>query len=266
MRKNLNDFYVYEHTKLTDGLIFYVGKGRSYRAYHGFAHRNKHWCNIVKKHGHSVRFVVTCVDEELALLAEIERIDQLKSIGFSLCNMTNGGDGLSGYSPTEETRQKMSQNNAMKNPEIRKKISEKLKNRLISQHQRDQISKTLKASYEQARAMYVPKPEKKKQKFVPPPMIGEKNHSKRPEVREKISKALKGRVFTEEHKKKLSAWERDEEFKRKLSENTSAKRQEVREKMSIAAKNRKIVTCPHCGKTGSTNMTRYHFDNCKDKI
>lgn len=27
-----------------------------------------------------------------------------------------------------------------------------------------------------------------------------------------------------------------------------------------------IVTCPHCGRTGGkSNMTRYHFDNCKNK-
>lgn len=29
----------------------------------------------------------------------------------------------------------------------------------------------------------------------------------------------------------------------------------------------KIVTCPHCGKSGGTpGLTRYHFDNCKFKI
>jgi hypothetical protein len=25
------------------------------------------------------------------------------------------------------------------------------------------------------------------------------------------------------------------------------------------------ITCPHCGKTGGSVMTRYHFDNCKKK-
>ena len=29
---------------------------------------------------------------------------------------------------------------------------------------------------------------------------------------------------------------------------------------------KKITTCPHCGKSGGAgNMTRYHFDNCKEK-
>lgn len=36
-------------------------------------------------------------------------------------------------------------------------------------------------------------------------------------------------------------------------------------KMSLSAKNRKTIECPHCGKAGTTNMTRWHFDNCKQK-
>ena len=26
---------------------------------------------------------------------------------------------------------------------------------------------------------------------------------------------------------------------------------------------REVLTCPHCGKRGTQNMTRWHFDNCK---
>ena len=29
---------------------------------------------------------------------------------------------------------------------------------------------------------------------------------------------------------------------------------------------RKKSICPHCGKEGATNMKRYHFDKCKNKI
>lgn len=55
------------------------------------------------------------------------------------------------------------------------------------------------------------------------------------EVKNKISNTLKGREFTDEHKEKLSQ----------------------------ANKNRKVLTCPHCGKSSTHNMKRYHFDNCK---
>jgi hypothetical protein len=102
------DFYVYEHIRKTDGSVFYVGKGFGGRALRK-TNRNKHWHNIVNKHGFDVRFVVKDVDEELSLLVEIERIDQLKKLGAKLCNQTNGGEGVTGYVATAETRQKLSE-------------------------------------------------------------------------------------------------------------------------------------------------------------
>jgi len=54
-----------------------------------------------------------------------------------------------------------------------------------------------------------------------------------------IPKSLGGRVFSEEHKKKLS----------------------------LHRKNLPIVCCPHCLKKGNKgNMTRWHFNNCKHKL
>ncbi len=44
--------------------------------------------------------------------------------------------------------------------------------------------------------------------------------------------------------------------------------EEAKAKMRKAAKNRtyQIQTCPHCNKAGvSPVITRFHFDNCKDK-
>ena len=62
------------------------------------------------------------------------------------------------------------------------------------------------------------------------------------EHREKIKLAQIGRVFTEEHKNKL-----------RLA------------KIGTTRIVKKIV-CPHCNKQGGVcGMTRYHFDNCKDK-
>lgn len=58
--------------------------------------------------------------------------------------------------------------------------------------------------------------------------------------KDNLSKAGKGRIMSEEHKKKIGE----------------------------AHKGRKktIVTCPHCGRSGgNSNMKRYHFDHCKNK-
>jgi hypothetical protein len=62
------------------------------------------------------------------------------------------------------------------------------------------------------------------------------------EHREKIRLAQVGRKLTEEHKEKLRL--------AKIGETRTVK----------------IVLCPHCKKQGgASGMTRYHFDNCKDK-
>lgn len=101
------DFYVYEHLKKTNGSVFYVGKGFGSRATRK-TNRNKYWHNIVNKHGFDVRFVAKNLTEELSLLVEVERIDQLKKLNIKLCNLTNGGEGLAGYVATTETRKKLS--------------------------------------------------------------------------------------------------------------------------------------------------------------
>ena len=85
-------FYVYEHVRKDTNEIFYVGKGKGRRATAGW-NRNKHWTNIVNKTGgFTVKFLAKDSDEELAFLAEIERIDQLKRLGVKLCNIAPGGE------------------------------------------------------------------------------------------------------------------------------------------------------------------------------
>lgn len=102
------EFCAYEHTRTDTNAIFYVGKGSHRRAYSKHS-RNKHWHRVVAKaEGYSVRIIADNIDEELAFLIEIERIDQLKRIGLKLTNKTDGGEGQSGRSPTEETRRKLS--------------------------------------------------------------------------------------------------------------------------------------------------------------
>ena len=86
-------FYVYEHIRNDTNAIFYVGKGKEYRA-KSTKNRNQYWANVVNKAGgFTVNYVVKNIDEELAYLCEQERIDQLKRIGLELTNLTVGGEG-----------------------------------------------------------------------------------------------------------------------------------------------------------------------------
>ena len=117
-------FYIYEHIRPDTNAIFYVCKGKEYRA-NSTSDRNRHWNFIDKKAGgFSSKIVFSHIDEELVLLAEQERIDQLKRLGLSLCNMTNGGEGLSGFCHSVETRLKLKQI-ALKRP--KRQLSEKHK-------------------------------------------------------------------------------------------------------------------------------------------
>jgi len=98
-------FYLYEHCRPDTGVVFYVGKGTRDRL-KTIRNRNRHWHNVVNKAGgFQHQKIFEHADEELVLLAEVERIDQLKRLGFKLTNLTAGGDGCA--NPTKETRRKI---------------------------------------------------------------------------------------------------------------------------------------------------------------
>ena len=124
MNQNQNKFYVYEHIKADTKEVFYVGKGIGNRC-HKRTNRNRFWHNVVNKHGFEVKFVAKDLDEDLALLVEVERIDQLKKLNHRLCNLTGGGEGVSGLVMSAESRKKMSDSHIGKKPsqETRKKQS-----------------------------------------------------------------------------------------------------------------------------------------------
>lgn len=103
-----NDFYIYVHYRLSDNKPFYVGKGRGGRAY-SKKNRNQYWQNIVDKCGYHVEIVFENLDEETAFQCEKDTILEFKYFGYELCNLTEGGEGLSGYKFTEEQKVKISE-------------------------------------------------------------------------------------------------------------------------------------------------------------
>jgi hypothetical protein len=68
--------------------------------------------------------------------------------------------------------------------------------------------------------------------------LKENNPMKDPLIADKVSKALTGKIKSENHKENISS--------------------------SMRGLKRPQITCTHCGKSGGNNaMKRYHFDNCK---
>jgi hypothetical protein len=222
-----NRFYVYEHLRLDTGAVFYVGKGTgkrcTVRSHH---HRNEFWQRTEKKAGgFCVRMVAKDVDEELAFLVEQERISQLRTVGIRLCNMTNGGDGTSGW---------------VKTPEWKRKVGEKHKGKVISKETRAKISASVKASG------YVHSLEVR-QKIADT----HKGHQRTLGLKHSAETKLKMSHANKGNKSRLG------------QVRSKAEREKV--SIAMKGKLQSILTCPHCEKTGGNAMKRWHFDNCKEK-
>jgi hypothetical protein len=108
-------YYVYEHWRLDRDECFYVGKGQGKRAF-SMKNRNKHHQAIVAKLGRmgssfEVRMVAVGLSEKEAFDLEKTRIAFWRAVKVDLTNLTNGGEGISGYHHTAETRKNLSEFN-----------------------------------------------------------------------------------------------------------------------------------------------------------
>lgn len=99
-------YYVYAHIRLDNNEIFYVGKGCGNRKNWKWG-RNKHWNNVVQKYGYRVEVLFDNLNEAEAFEKEKEVIKTLKDQQKEIVNYTNGGDGVSGYTHSQKTRQKI---------------------------------------------------------------------------------------------------------------------------------------------------------------
>ena len=219
-----NKYYVYSHTRPGSTVPFYIGKGFGQRAYKKSC-RNPYWTAIANKNGFDVNFIATDLDEELAFLVEMEAIDKFKSLGHRLSNMTEGGEGVSGY-----VNPKGAHNKGVPCPDhLRKRISETLKakgclppigwNRGLktSASTLEKRSISLKASWA-----------KRDRKPITE------------ETRAKMRAAKIGKKLSEEHKIKVSESLKANRYIRKVPDMTGFKHsEESKMKMSISKKNLK---------------------------
>jgi hypothetical protein len=101
-------FYVYLHRRAIDGRVFYVGKGAGRRAW-ATNGRSRYWRNIATRHGFTVEIAQAGMQEwwafelECALIALYGR--------DTLCNLTDGGEGASGFVRSAESSLKAAEKN-----------------------------------------------------------------------------------------------------------------------------------------------------------
>lgn len=196
------DFYVYLHRKATTGEVFYVGKGKGDRAL-SIKHRNSRWNRTQKKHGLIVEIAQDGLQEWAAF--ELEK-DLIALYGReNLSNMTDGGEGTSGWVQSEETKAKRGaaisaktkgvpqtkkQTEAIKaawaNPEVREKLKATLANPELKEKHRASCSaakKGKKLSAEHRKSLSLAR-------------LGKPRSEK---TKQAISAALKGRPLSDKN-------------------------------------------------------------------
>lgn len=112
----MNNWYVYRHIRLDKSEPFYIGIGnkKDYaRAYESTASkRNSIWINIYNKTNIDIEILVEGLTKEEASLKEQEFISLYgrKDLGTgTLCNLTDGGDGIWNCIRSKETKEKLRQ-------------------------------------------------------------------------------------------------------------------------------------------------------------
>ena len=193
-------YYTYAYLR-EDKTPYYIGKGKGNRAY------KKHRKGIgVPKDKSRIIFLKQNLTEEEAFRHEIYMIAVFgrKDLGTGILhNLTDGGDGASGYVFSEETKRKQSEAHKGNTTWLGKTHSEESKRKM---------SDTRKG----------------------------KTHSE--ETKRKQSEAKKGKTFSEESKRKMSEAQKgkslSEETRRKMSETRKGKipSKETRRKLSEARK------------------------------
>jgi group I intron endonuclease len=113
-------FCVYRHIRLDKNTPFYVGKGTLKRARNLYA-RNFIHKRIRKKYGCQVEIIENYLTEEEAFNKEIEFIKLYKSLGYCEANMTLGGEGLSGFTKSKDSRLKTARSHGARKVSVYKK-------------------------------------------------------------------------------------------------------------------------------------------------
>ena len=100
-------FYTYAHYT-SSGRLFYIGKGSGKRAY-SHRYRNAYWYHVVAKYGNpEIKIIANWATAEEAYANEIELIAQYKAAGEKLCNLSDGGEGSTGFIMPIEAKKKIS--------------------------------------------------------------------------------------------------------------------------------------------------------------
>lgn len=179
---------VYQHRRLDNNKVFYIGISKNKKRAYSKEYRNNHWYNIVNKVGYDVDILIEGLTWNEACIKESELIKQYGRADLNegtLVNMTDGGEGI--FNPSEEVRNKISLSNKGKVSSMKgKKHSEETKRKMTEAQKGNKNSLGRKLS-----------PETRKK-------MSEAKKKMSDDTKLKLSEAKKGKKLSDEHKRKLS--------------------------------------------------------------
>ncbi len=142
-----SDCYVYIHRRASDGVCFYVGRGVYKRGWDSsITARNPWWINIAEKHGVEVEIAQCGLSNDDANLLEMWLIAKFRHEGIFLCNMTDGGEGVTGRKMSAASRKKIADKatGRVHSEETREKLCRAWVGRVISDDTRERMSRAHK--------------------------------------------------------------------------------------------------------------------------
>ncbi len=167
----------------------------------------------MRKHGiglHTFEVIESHPTVEQASEAEVWWVRYLRALGARVFNLTDGGEGLLGYRPSDETRAKMSA------ARIGKRMSEEQRAKTAAINARRSSSPEGKAATS-ARFKGKSKSDEQRERMAASQQRRWRDpeaHARAsaahvgkvisPEQRRKLSEAMKGRTLSEEHRRKMS--------------------------------------------------------------
>jgi len=230
-------YYIYFHINPVTKEVFYIGKGYGNRAYFK-RRRNKFWNNIINKYGDPIIIIVKKnISEKYAFILEKTYIKLFGRRNLNegmLVNLTDGGEGLSGFKHSCESKKLISESKKENTYNLGKKHTEESKKKMSKSSIGKNLGNTNALGYKHSEEAKDKISEVHKGNIY----MLDKKHSE--ETKEKISNSGKGRKHSEETKMKMSESKKGKTFsdksKNKMSESKKGNTNKLGKKVSEETK------------------------------
>lgn len=267
-----NIYYVYVYLRARDSIVasagtpYYVGKGKKGRVY------AKHNVAVPKDH-ERIKFIVENITEDEAFALERQLIAQYGRVDLGtgiLRNVTDGGEGTSGWIPSQEYRNNLSIQRLGKSYEERygEEKAELIKEKLSLSVTGEKNGFYGKKHSESVKQLARELREGKTYEEIMGLELAKKVKIKKSEFMTGREPGNKGKTLEELHSREKAEEIRQKIIDASIGENNPMYGKmpsfEQLERKRLEKLNQPKIQCPHCKKIVDTmNYNRWHGDKCK---